>query len=103
MENPTKNRKLSIQEIQSLLQETPGWIVEKNRLNKEFKFQNFSRAMIFVNKTVNPIEEHQNYPRILILYNRVFVSLFSNEVGALTTTDFEMAKQFNQLAEKKKA
>ncbi|MBU0506712.1 MAG: 4a-hydroxytetrahydrobiopterin dehydratase [bacterium] len=103
MENPIKHRKLSIQEIQSLLQETPGWVIEKNRLNKEFTFQNFSRAMIFVNKTVNPIEENQNYPRILILYNRVFISLFTNEVGALTATDFEMAKQFNMLAERNKA
>ena len=80
------------------LQKLKGWTVENGRLEKEFRFQNFARAMVFVNKIVNPIEEYQNYPRILITYDRIHVSLFTNEAGAITVMDFEMAQQMEGLA-----
>lgn len=74
------------------------WAIEDDRLNREYKFKNFVQAVVFLNKTVNPIEENQSYPRITLAYNRVKVSLFTNEAGAITTQDFEMAGQLDAIA-----
>ena len=54
--------------------------------------------MVFVNKIVNPIEEYQNYPKIVITYDRILVSLFTHQAGSLTVMDFEIAKEMNELA-----
>ncbi|EKD50347.1 MAG: Pterin-4-alpha-carbinolamine dehydratase superfamily [uncultured bacterium] len=91
-------RKPTVQEIQALIADRNGWVIDKNRLVKEYQFADFARAIVFVNKLVNPIEERQNYPRILVTYNRVYVSLFTNEVGGITLLDFDMAKDFDLLA-----
>lgn len=75
-----------------------GWSIEGDRLVREYKFNDFIQAMVFLNKAINPIEEWQNYPRIIIAYNRVKIALFTTEAGAVTTLDFEMAQAFDQLA-----
>ncbi len=100
MENIAKYRKPPITEMQGMLSKMKGWLIDKNRLVKEYQFPDYARAMVFVNKIVNPIEENQNYPRILISYNRVFISLFNNDAGAITVMDFEMAEEFDRLAGK---
>ncbi len=84
--------------MRGLLAKMPGWTIDSGRLEKEFRFKSFSRAMVFVNKIVNPIEENQNYPRLLITYDRVHVSLFTNAVGAITVMDFDMAKEMDELS-----
>jgi 4a-hydroxytetrahydrobiopterin dehydratase len=75
-----------------------SWTIEDSRLNREYKFKDFVQAIVFLNKAVNPIEENQSYPRIAVAYNRVKVSLFTNEAGAITTQDFEMAEQLDAIA-----
>lgn len=97
-EEPPKFKKPTPIELRQALQDMPGWIVENGRLEKLFRFQNFARAMVFVNKIVNPIEENQNYPRILITYDRVHVSLFNNAAGAITMIDLDMAKEMDELS-----
>lgn len=93
-----KRKKLTPLEARARLLTLAGWTIEKGRLEKEFLFKDFVHAVVFLNKIVNPIEEQQNYPRISIVYNRVKVSLFTHAAGALTDADFEMAKEFDQLA-----
>jgi len=97
-EQPNKFKKPSPLEIREFLLKMPGWTVQSGRLEKEFRFLDFARAMIFMNKIVNPIEENQNYPRLLITYNRVHVSLFTNTAGGITVMDLDMAREFDSLA-----
>lgn len=97
-EQLAKFKKPTPLEIRGTIKNMTGWSVEKGRLEKEYRFQNFARAMVFLNKIVNPIEENQNYPRILITYNRVHVSMFTNQAGAITVMDLSMAKEFDELA-----
>lgn len=93
-----KFKKPSAIEIRELLKSMPGWIVDKDRLEKEYRFRDFIEATVFLNKIINPIEENQNYPQVSIAYNRVKVSLFTTTVGAITVMDLAMAKEFDQLA-----
>lgn len=92
------NRIVAPREIFEALKTLPGWLIVEGRLEKEFRFANFSRALVFVNKVVNPIEENQNYPRILITYDRVRISLYTQEMGGLTLQDLSMARDMNLLA-----
>ncbi|MBF0106679.1 MAG: 4a-hydroxytetrahydrobiopterin dehydratase [Deltaproteobacteria bacterium] len=93
-----KNHKPEPLRLREQIQNMPGWQIKKERLEKIYQFEDFSSAIIFVNKLVNPIEENQNYPRLLITYNRVFVSLFTNQAGGVTLLDLDMAKEFDALA-----
>jgi 4a-hydroxytetrahydrobiopterin dehydratase len=99
-DNLTKFKKLNPIEIRQRLADmkASGWEVVQGRLEKQYRFQNFARSMVFLNKIINPIEEFQNYPRISIVYDRVHVSLFTNHVGSITVMDLEMAMSFDELA-----
>lgn len=79
--------------------QTVDWEVVEGRLSKTYFFDNFARALIFVNKIVNPIEEMQHYPRILIAYNRVTISLFTPEKGVVTDKDYLLAKSIDLIYE----
>jgi len=85
-------------QITDFIRNHSGWLLENGRLEKTFVFSNFSRAMVFVNKIINPIEEFQSYPVIRIAYNRVLVSLFNNMQGKLTELELSIAKEMDQLA-----
>lgn len=85
-------------QITDFIRNHSGWSLENGRLEKTFVFSNFSRAMVFVNKIINPIEEFQSYPVIRIAYNRVLVSLFNNMQGKLTELELSIAKEMDQLA-----
>ena len=88
---------LTDREIQDFTHKNPGWSLVQGRLEKTFLFQNFARAIVFVNKIINPIEEFQSYPVIRIAYNRVLVSLFNQMQGYLTDTELQMAKEMDSL------
>lgn len=98
MENLAKFKKITPLEMRGKLANMAGWSIDSGRLEKEFRFKDFARAMIFLNKIVNPIEENQNYPRIVITYDRVVTSLFNHQAGGITVMDFEMAVEFDALA-----
>lgn len=97
MTGTPKYKKLTPLEQREKLMSTQGWVIEDGRLMREYKFKDFIQAMVFLNKAINPIEEHQNYPRINVAYNRVKVSLFTTEAGSVTTQDFEMAEVLDAL------
>lgn len=87
-------------EIRERLSRLTGWALNRGRLEKTFLFRDFARAAVFFNKIVNPIEERQHYPVIVVSYNRVSVSTFSNTDGALTEKDFLLAADIEALAPK---
>lgn len=84
-------------EIRARLEKLSDWILNRGRLEKTYLFPNFARAAIFFNKLVNPIEEQAHYPVIVIAYNRVSVSLSTNEEGSITEKDFVLATAFDAL------
>lgn len=92
-----KYRKLTPLETREEAAKLKGWTLVEGRLEKEYTFLNFARALVFVNKIVNPVEEHQNYPRITITYNRVKVSLLNHVSGVLAPVDFEVAAEMDSL------
>lgn len=88
---------LSIKEIHEHLEELKGWEMTGHEITKEFHFSNFKEAMEFANKAAAEAERANHHPNILIMYNRVALTLTTHSAGELTYKDFKLAKVIEQL------
>ncbi|MBI2341098.1 MAG: 4a-hydroxytetrahydrobiopterin dehydratase [Deltaproteobacteria bacterium] len=89
--------KLAPFQISAELKKLSGWSLVEGRLYKEFRFDTFPTAVVFVNNLVDPAEELDHHPDIAIKYNRVQVSMITHAVGGITEKDFALAKRIDEL------
>jgi 4a-hydroxytetrahydrobiopterin dehydratase len=90
---------LSDEDVQARLAELgDGWEKYGNSLRREFKFDDFSGAVEFVNR-LTPIANELNHPPDVFLSgDLVRVSLISHSEHGITEKDFELAKRLDELA-----
>ena len=86
-------------EIDQKIADIPQWKQEDQTLTRTFKFENFVKAIAFVNQLVEPAEAAGHHPDIAISYNKVTISLTTHDAGGLTQMDFDLAQTISQLAE----
>lgn len=89
---------LSENQIRESVKKSSGWTFEGGRLTKTHKFLDFVRAVLFINKLVNPIEEHQSYPQIEVSYNTAKIMLYNHQCGGITETEIQMMEEIDVLA-----
>jgi len=89
---------LSQVEIQQALQQLPGWTQNGNTIERKFQFDNFVKAMEFVNHIAEAAEAVNHHPDILISYNKVTLSLLSHDSGGITQRDVKMAGRINEIS-----
>lgn len=83
-------------EMLKLIQE---WLLIRDgthRLTRQFKFEDFKKAMKFVNKIADLAETEGHHPDIKIVYNKVQLDLNTHAVGGLSENDFIMAAKINK-------
>jgi len=74
------------------------WEVKDNSiLMKSFNFENFKRAMSFVQEVAIIAEAEQHHPDINIRFNMVKIKLTTKDLGGLTMNDFIMAAKIEDL------
>jgi len=83
--------RLSDDEIAERLKSVPGWAVKQNQLEKAYRFDDFKGSIGFVNRVAALAEELDHHPDILVLYDRVTLSVTSHDSGGLTERDFRLA------------
>ncbi len=89
---------LSIKDVHDRLQELPGWdMTSHTEISKEFEFKDFREAMDFAQKVGEEASRQHHYPNILIINNKVTITLTTQEEGCLTYMDFKMAKIIEQM------
>ena len=88
---------LSDAEVQQALQQLPGWKKNGKSIERVFQFDNFVRAMEFVNQIAEAAEAVNHHPDILISYNKVTLTLISHDSGGVTQRDVRMAGKINEL------
>ena len=73
------------------------WNKNKQILEKTFTFDNFVKAMEFVNKVGDIAEKQKHHPNILIFsYNKVKISLTTHDEGnKITEKDISLAKEID--------
>jgi 4a-hydroxytetrahydrobiopterin dehydratase len=90
---------LSDEDVQSRLGELDdGWEKYGNSLRREFKFDDFSGSVDFVNRLTPVANEMNHHPDLFISWNLVRVSLLSHSEHGITENDFELAKKLDGLA-----
>lgn len=88
---------LSQAEIQQFLPQLPGWKQNGEKIERQFHFENFVKAMEFVNHIAEAAEAVNHHPDILVSYNEVTLALISHDSGGVTQRDIKMAGRINEL------
>lgn len=92
---------LTVNEVADLLPSLPDWeVVEREgipRLEKSYKFPDFSKALDFANLVGKIAEEGDHHPAILISWGRTAVSWWTHAVNGLHENDFIMAARTEEL------
>ncbi|MCF8223902.1 MAG: 4a-hydroxytetrahydrobiopterin dehydratase [Bacteroidales bacterium] len=90
--NPFDKEK--IREYMEMLQ--PGWHVsDDKKISRKFLFENFKRAMAFVQEVARIAEQEQHHPDICISYADVEIELSTHDVGGLSENDFILAAKID--------
>jgi 4a-hydroxytetrahydrobiopterin dehydratase len=92
---------LSETAARELAAETPEWSLEERatRLVRRFEFEDFKKAMEFVNRVADLAEEQGHHPDIAIHWNKVELVLWTHTVGGLHENDFILAAKVDRLLE----
>ncbi|HUK74043.1 MAG TPA: 4a-hydroxytetrahydrobiopterin dehydratase [Candidatus Bathyarchaeia archaeon] len=88
---------LSEAERHQALHQLPGWKPNGKAIERVFQFENFVKAMEFVNQIAEAAEAVNHHPDILINYNKVTLTLLSHDSGGVTQRDIKMAGRINEL------
>ena len=90
---PLKGRELA-----NLLKELQGWQVEaEHHLTKTYKFQNFAKALAFVNQVGAIAEEQGHHPDIYLTWGKVRIETHTHKIDGLTESDFILAAKIDRL------
>src|SRR5262245_33516657 len=81
-------------EITELLPQVPEWQVREvggmKRLERVFKFKNFTQALEFTNKIGAVAEEEDHHPLLITEWGRVTVNWWTHIIKGLHKNDFIM-------------
>ena len=92
-------QKLSDDDINAGLEGLPGWSLNNEKLQREFKFTNFVEAFSFMTGAAFESEKMNHHPEWCNVYNKVVVELTTHDAGGITELDFILARKMNKLAE----
>ena len=79
----------------------PEWMVREmdgmKRLERVFKFKDFSQALEFTNLIGAIAEEEDHHPLIVLEWGKVTLQWWTHTIGGLHKNDFIMAAKSDQL------
>ena len=82
---------LTPEQITEGLKGLDGWSLDGKAIKKQFTFQDFPEAVLFVSALVPGAEEADHHPDIEIHYKRVVLSYSTHDQGGLTQKDLDGA------------
>ncbi|MEN9226977.1 MAG: 4a-hydroxytetrahydrobiopterin dehydratase [Thermostichus sp. HHBFW_bins_43] len=90
--------KLSETEINTKLDNLPGWSLESGKLHRQFQFGSFVEAFGWMSSVALVAESMGHHPEWSNVYNRVRVDLTTHDAGGITELDFTLAQRMSELA-----
>lgn len=82
---------VSPEELSSFLAGNPGWKLNNNGLEQEFRFKDFVEAFGFMARLALVAESMNHHPEWFNVYNKVQVRLTTHETGGLSDKDLALA------------
>jgi 4a-hydroxytetrahydrobiopterin dehydratase len=93
--------RLNEHKVGQLKAKLPGWrTYEKDgelRLEKYFKFEDFTQAVEFTNQFAQLANDEDHHPAILTEWGKVTVTWWTHKIKGLHQNDFIMAAKTDQL------
>ena len=84
--------------INEKLKAFTGWEFRDNQLVKTYRFEDFMKAVEFINKVAVLAESMDHHPDINIHYNQVTFTASTHSEGGVTEKDFKLIKEIEKLA-----
>ena len=89
---------LTPDQVAERIKTVEGWTVNGKAIRKEFTFQDFPEAVLFVSALVPGAEDADHHPDIEIHYKRVVLSYSTHSEGGVTEKDFAGAAMADEVA-----
>jgi 4a-hydroxytetrahydrobiopterin dehydratase len=91
---------LAGQALEDLIEElNTGWeIVDSQRLEKTYKFEDFRQALDFTNKVGELAEEVDHHPEICLTWGQASITIWTHSIGGLSEADFVFAARSDGFA-----
>ena len=88
---------LTAEQVTAELAATPGWEVADGQITKTKTLKDFRDALLYLNAVGYLAERANHHPDIFVSWNKVTLTLVSHSAGGLTSKDFALARQVNDL------
>ena len=82
----------------------PSWQIYdgETKIKRDFAFENFSKALEFINKVGKLAEKEGHHPNIYLYdYKKVRIELWTHKIGGLHQNDFILASKIDLLISQK--
>lgn len=83
-------------QLKDVMAELPGWVVQDEKLYRQFKFPDFVAAFGFMSQVALLAEKMDHHPDWSNSYNRVDISLTTHDLGGISMRDITLAKQIDE-------
>ena len=89
---------LNPDELAAGLAGLPAWRVEDGRLKRDLDFADFDAAFAFMQRAAEHARRLDHHPDWSNSYDKVSIALRTDDVGALTRLDLELARAIDGCA-----
>jgi 4a-hydroxytetrahydrobiopterin dehydratase len=89
---------LTSSEIEALAETLPSWALVEGKLQRTFRFADFSEAFGFMVRVALAAETLGHHPEWSNVWNRVTIALTTHDLGGLSSLDVELALRIEALA-----
>ena len=88
---------LQDEELKELVVKIPGWEINNQQIQREFKFFNFIEAFSFMTKIALICEKYNHHPNWKNVYSKVIIKLTTHDLGGITNLDQTLASEINKV------
>jgi len=94
----TEQAVLAGSDLTTAIGDLVGWSLQDGKLHKEYVFEDFVEAFAFMSGAALCAERRNHHPEWFNVYRTVRVDLWTHDVGGITTSDIELAQDFDRVA-----
>ena len=91
-------KKYSDIEIQTAIKTLNNWILNEDKIEKQFQFKDFSEALAFIVRIGVLAEKQNHHPELYNIYNKVTIALTTHDVSGLSDKDFLLASSIDAIS-----
>ena len=88
---------LNDSELEALATTLPTWTVKDKKLQRNFRFKDFSKAWGFMTRVALLAEQQNHHPTWGNRYGRVWIDITTHDTGAITALDVRLARAIEAL------